>query len=274
MSWAKVDDGFFHNGKVLATSLAARGLWITALSWSGANTEARGVLPPHLPSFLAMGDATDLAHELVDAGLWHKAGHDCDRCPQVDTGYVIHDWPEYQEKALSEKRAEAGRKGGRSGTGDSKRRAPAKQDAKQERKQTASNSQASAQAGIPTRPVPDPRSTPSSPAAADDTPAADDLTGFDAFWEAWPKRGGKRLYRGKAEDQWRKLTLEQRRAAYRGARHYAAASDAGTQGAMDAFRWLRDGAWTDWQEPADPTQRGSPRDRPITRLEDGSEIAL
>jgi hypothetical protein len=84
------------------------------------------------------------------------------------------------------------------------------------------------------------------------------LYGFAAFWDRWPRRNGKRLDRGKAERIWGKLTLEQRRAAYVGAGHYAAACELGSQGAMDAFRWLRDHKWADWQEPATPTARGRP----------------
>ncbi|WP_083421288.1 HNH endonuclease [Jiangella alkaliphila] len=37
--------------------------------------------------------ADALAHLLVDAGLWHPAGHDCSRCPAVDAGtWLFHDW--------------------------------------------------------------------------------------------------------------------------------------------------------------------------------------
>jgi hypothetical protein len=80
----------------------------------------------------------------------------------------------------------------------------------------------------------------------------DRLYGFAHFWEAWPRRAGKRLHRGHAEAQWKTLTLRQRKAAWRGAVNYAMACDLGTQGAIDAFRWLRDRSWDDWQEPPTP----------------------
>jgi hypothetical protein len=52
---------------------------------------------------------------LVDAGLWLSVGD----------GWEIHDWAEYQDLSTSERRAEAGRKGGkRSGEA---RRSKAKQ---------------------------------------------------------------------------------------------------------------------------------------------------
>lgn len=37
--------------------------------------------------------ADRLAALLVDTGLWHRPGHDCDRCPPVAEGtYLFHDW--------------------------------------------------------------------------------------------------------------------------------------------------------------------------------------
>lgn len=91
------------------------------------------------------------------------------------------------------------------------------------------------------------------PGDADARPAV--LLGFEAFWTAWPARNGKKLYRGKAEPLWAKLGPDDRRAALAGALNYADASAAGLAGAMDAFRWLRDRSWADWQEPAVPDPR-------------------
>lgn len=98
MPWAKIDDGWWCHPKVMVLPMAARGLWASALSWSCA--QRRDVVPT---PFLAMvgADPTD-ADALVEAGLWVS----------VPDGWRIHDWSEYQERTLSEKRAEAGRKGG------------------------------------------------------------------------------------------------------------------------------------------------------------------
>lgn len=89
---------------------------------------------------------------------------------------------------------------------------------------------------------------------------------FDEFWQAWPRRNGKRLGRRDAERLWARLTPAERDLALTGARHYATASDAGLAGAMDAHRWLRAAGWTDWQTPAvaDPHRqaRGQPPARP------------
>lgn len=84
----------------------------------------------------------------------------------------------------------------------------------------------------------------------DPGPPPDD--GFDVFWERWPRRNGKRIGKDKAQRSWARLSLPDRRAAYVGAGHYAAASDAGLAGAKDAFRWLQGREWDDWQTPAQP----------------------
>lgn len=82
------------------------------------------------------------------------------------------------------------------------------------------------------------------------SPPVDPLRGFDKFWEAYPARNSKKLGKAKAVVHWKRLTLEQRREAYRGALHYAEACEADLTLAKDAERWLRDKCWTDWQAPA------------------------
>lgn len=82
--------------------------------------------------------------------------------------------------------------------------------------------------------------------------ACDATTGFQDFWDAYPKRNGRRLGRAKCEVRWKKLDLDTRRAAWRGARHYCADVDAGLQIAKDPERWLRDRCWEEWQEPSKP----------------------
>lgn len=112
--WAKVDDGWWCHPKVIGLSLEASGLWVRALSWSCAQ---RLDLVPE--AFVTMvGGTADTASELVEAGLWIT-----DR-----EGWRIHDWHEYQTLTVSERRAEAGRKGGIvSGQKRSKAEANAKQ---------------------------------------------------------------------------------------------------------------------------------------------------
>lgn len=89
--------------------------------------------------------------------------------------------------------------------------------------------------------------------AANDDPEI----GFDLFWNVWPKRHGRKIGRKDALAKWRRLPLDEKRTAYRAARHYAEASDRGEAGAMDAFRWLEKRRWEDWAEPVTPTARPS-----------------
>lgn len=116
MAWAKVDDQWFAHRKVVGLSLAARGLWTTVLSWSCAQRTAD--IPHHMVRFLAGGeDVNALTAELENVGLWVS---------EAD-GWSIHDWAEYQEKTTSEKRSEAGAKGGKA-SGEARREANGKQN--------------------------------------------------------------------------------------------------------------------------------------------------
>lgn len=122
MPWFPVDDSFHSHPKALATSLAARGLWVTAGSWSSAHL-TDGVVPVHV--LASLGGTPELAAELVAAGLWGRARQ----------GYVFHDWLEWGSKRSAEEirqlrkvRAENGRKGGvASGKARSKPEAKTKQ---------------------------------------------------------------------------------------------------------------------------------------------------
>ena len=79
MPWFRIDDGFHSHPKVLATSLAARGLWATAGSWSSDHL-TDGFVPDH--ALAPLGGTPELADELVTAGLWRRR----------KSGYQFHDW--------------------------------------------------------------------------------------------------------------------------------------------------------------------------------------
>lgn len=137
--WAKVDDGFWCHPKVLGLSLEASGLWVRALSWSCA--QRTDAVPE---SFVIMVGGTEtLAAELVNAGLWDT----------TETGWLIHDWNSYQVLTTSERRAEAGRKGGLvSGQNRSKSEAKRKQTGSKNVLLTKQTHEAGTHP-IPTRPV-------------------------------------------------------------------------------------------------------------------------
>jgi len=82
MSWAKIDDRFCVHPKVVPTSLAARGLWVTALSWSSA-LETDGWIPDSiLPVLAGERDPDSLVDELLTSGLWERG----------EQGYRVHDF--------------------------------------------------------------------------------------------------------------------------------------------------------------------------------------
>lgn len=79
MPWFRVDDGFHSHPKTLSTSLSARGLWVTAGSWSSAHL-TDGVV--RVQDLAALGGTPELAAELVAAGLWKRRRN----------GWQFHDW--------------------------------------------------------------------------------------------------------------------------------------------------------------------------------------
>lgn len=96
MPWFRVDDGFHSHPKVLATSLAARGLWATAGSWSMHHL-TDGMVPDHV--LASLGGTPELAAELVAAGLWKRRKN----------GWLFHDWEKKNptKEAVEKDRADA-----------------------------------------------------------------------------------------------------------------------------------------------------------------------
>lgn len=104
MPFYMVDDQFFLNRKtkkltapVLAgdlRGLAAIGLWTLA----GSSVQASltdGLVSIHdlIACVYDVTTARELARHLVDAELWHAAGHDCARCePVPEMHWRFHDW--------------------------------------------------------------------------------------------------------------------------------------------------------------------------------------
>ena len=77
--WAKLHNDLWSSRKWMSISLAAQGLWTTAVAYSNT-MRTYGKLEGHLlPLFRG---TPELAAELVDAGLWDVDGD----------GWQIHDW--------------------------------------------------------------------------------------------------------------------------------------------------------------------------------------
>ena len=136
MPWARVDDGWWCHPKVIALDLDARGLWVSALSWSCQQKTDR--IPK--PIVTMCGDDGTAAAKLVAAGLWLEH----------DDGWTIHDWDDYQSDRA--KKAAAGREGGRaSGEARSRASREAHSDASSEA-QPHGSAEAGPSHPIPTRP--------------------------------------------------------------------------------------------------------------------------
>jgi hypothetical protein len=98
--WFKIDDSLWGHPKWTATSLAARGLWVTAGAWCASQLQD-GHVPAHMLAML--GGRRKEADELVRRGLW-----DCD-----DDGWRFHDWDQYQftrEEVLDKRKTERDKK--------------------------------------------------------------------------------------------------------------------------------------------------------------------
>ena len=69
MPWFLVDDDYPNHPGVLAISLAARGLWVTAGAWS--SKRLTDVVPDHVVA--SLGGTPELAAELAAAKVWRRA---------------------------------------------------------------------------------------------------------------------------------------------------------------------------------------------------------
>jgi hypothetical protein len=110
---------------------------------------------PMTPLLRLAGVKPTVAKALIAAGLWHEAGHACDRCPQPMAGtgivhdYLVHQRSSGEAKALRDARREAGRKGAASrwdsnGDGKSHSNSHHKSHANSEANEMASASQTDA----------------------------------------------------------------------------------------------------------------------------------
>lgn len=237
MTWFKVDDKL-HSHKKTARAGEAIALWVVAGSWC-ADQLTDGFVPDYIAARL-LPNGCEMADQLVKAGLWSEDEHD------GDEGWRFNDWTDYQptrDDVVSQREREREKK-------RSQRRSKGGQFEASRGESPGDN--AGTTGGSPAGVTPS-RPDPSRPEPEGQTRMSTDVDdGFNHFWEAWPKRNGKKLGKEKAHRAWSKLTLPERRDAFRGAKNYAKASQQGLAGAKDAFRWLQGREWPEWQEPAQP----------------------
>lgn len=115
MPFMLVDDLLNSHAKARRAGLEAMGLWVMAGSLV-AQQLSDGAVPEWFVRSWPDGDV--LAKRLVDAELWHSAGHDCSKCPQPgDNEWMFHEWTKInptRERVLEKRAARkaAGQRGG------------------------------------------------------------------------------------------------------------------------------------------------------------------
>lgn len=84
------------NPKLVAIDDPAAGwLYVCGVCYSGEHL-TDGIVNPAVVARIA-GVGREWVAGLVEAGLWHEPGHDCDRCAQPPAGHVVvHDYLEHQ----------------------------------------------------------------------------------------------------------------------------------------------------------------------------------
>lgn len=112
MTWAKVDDGFLDHPKVLRAGEDAANLYLRALIWCNKHL-TDGHIPREALRALSMRSGLPaLAGRLVAVGLWEETAD----------GWYVHDFAahnplradvEAKRQDLSQKRSDAGKRGGR-----------------------------------------------------------------------------------------------------------------------------------------------------------------
>ncbi|MBW3663553.1 MAG: hypothetical protein KY469_10675 [Actinobacteria bacterium] len=256
MGWAKFDDQFTDHPKVVAAGPMAELLAMRAVIHCARYETDGHVQAAQLPR-LAVGITSPKRHaaKLVEAGLWEPD-------PDGD-GWWVHDFLEYHPSSeqQQEKRAEARERMRRVRANKGRR-------SREQNANGKANRSRSSPYPVPD-PVPEPQDqdqNPLSPDGDDELVLVDEddeqtLSTFQAWWELYPPRNGKRIGKGKALQAWRRLSLEQRRRAWIGARNLAASD----QLPKDPVRFLRPDTagefpFDDWQTPA--TSNGSARDGP------------
>lgn len=266
--WVRLDAHWLANPKVRRAGVFGRALYIAALLWSHRQ-DTDGDIPADILDYLAaeagltITQAQEAATRLMDgrSPMWE---HTAD-------GWHIHDYERCQETASDRETArEKGRERVRKWRERQAKAAghppPAMpvtryetvSDALVTPRDTDTDTDTDTDkkifnyfASFPAE-SPDISDPPTPRPAPSGARAEADDTDFDQFWNAYPKRDGRRVGKAKALAQWRKLDASDRATTLHAVANYA--TERGgidqTQPA-DAHRWLRDHAFDEWAEPAD-----------------------
>lgn len=118
-TYVRIHDGMPEHPKLVAVGGDAAWLHICGMAYCSRNM-SDGMLPEAVvPRLSDRKRPAQLTEKLVNAGLWHRPGHGCERCAQPDPEHVvIHDYLEHQRsreyiEQIRTKRSAAGSRGGR-----------------------------------------------------------------------------------------------------------------------------------------------------------------
>lgn len=192
MTWVKIDDQFPDHPKIERAGPEAAWLYVAGLCYCAQYLTDGRIPKTRVSRLTAFPDGERLADRLMDAGLWEDAGDD----------YEVHDYLDFQpsgeeararKKEISEKRAEAGKRGadarwnGKDGKRDGKpdgtlpEPLPSESDGKRDGKRMAPSPS----------PSPSPIHIPSLSNDLGHSPAAPTPDRFDEWWSLYPRKVGK-----------------------------------------------------------------------------------
>lgn len=232
-AFAKFDVGYLDNPKMLdvldASSTAILMHFASVLYCAQHLTD--GIVASKAMQRKAGGTDADV-QILLEAGLWHEPGHNCDGCPQPPAGKIyVHDFLQHNREAaeakrVSEKRSEAATNMWEKKKAMQNALQPAKQNeelcnAERERKKERIKR---------------------TPSPAEPSPE------FDTFWAAYPKKKGKIAGRIAFDKAIKLATLEQLLKGVELLKRETAGQD--IKFTPHPASWLNAGSWDD-----EPTQQ-------------------
>lgn len=239
-AFAKFDVGYLDNPKMLdvldASSSAILMHFASVLYCAQHLTD--GVVAAKAMQRKAGGADADI-QILIDAGLWHAPGHDCDGCPEPPIGKVyVHDFLEHNRDAAEAKRV----------SGERSKAAKKRWDDEKEAMQNAlqTDDVCNAERERKKERVNTPSSEP--PASSE----------FDTFWAAYPRKKGKIAGR-KAFDKAIKLTsLEQLLQGIDFLKSEIKRNGTKIEYVPHPASWLNDGRWEDEPDTTTKPAANSP----------------
>lgn len=205
MTWFMIDDGIYDSPQCEELPLSAIGLWALAGSYVGRQLrhgDYDGAIT--MQRVRKLGGSPKLARQLVDAGLWRETEPDVFEIVAANPdGTMLCKYAATKE--LQEKRARAGRAGGKASgrSRRSKNEANAKQTGKQKRSTlTYTYSHTDITSPNPSTPTPTP--TPVSESEPERTTMAELEARmledpFETAWNAYPRHTGSKT---EAEKAW------------------------------------------------------------------------